>query len=359
MRILLCVFFLLPLQPICSQTTPLNVSAYISSPRRALVAPELPEIDDYWVANSFAWVNGILASYPPSLTETPARRPALQRLDDIFHMRSAPLRPSVLSFLQKRIDMAVLQMEQNKNENELRIWKLYNAGFVVRSGDLTIGFDLIPGVPGTDCKISQEAISRLVAQVDVLFISHEHTDHASLEMAEAFVRAGKTVIAPTGLWSNLPVSKQIIYPARSADQSIPINIRNQSLAVTAYPGHQGPVLNNIYYVQFPDGESVIHTGDQDPDSDQSSDRQWLQNIGRQHHVNVLLVDCWYANVTELIAGVHPDIVLPGHEDELAHTVDHREDYAQTYERFAQSSRPYVVMTWGESLQIQRKIDDHN
>jgi glyoxylase-like metal-dependent hydrolase (beta-lactamase superfamily II) len=354
MRKYLCIFSvaisILPLN-LRAQSTP-NVSAYVSSPRRALVAPELPEIGEPWTSNSLLWADAMLAAFPPALTEAPDRRPVLQRLDDIFHMQSAPQRQSVRTFLRRRMGAALLQMEQGDATGApTRVWKLYNAGFVVRSGGVTVGFDLIPGVPDSVCVMSEEQLARLVAQVDVLFISHWHPDHANRQMAEFFLKAGKPVIVPPGLWSDQPIAKNLTYPDRSPNRTFPVTVNHRSISVVAYPGHQGTVLNNVYFVRFPNGFGALHTGDQDLPSGQGGDRGWLENIGNQHHVNILLVDSWYANLSALIASVSPDVVIPGHENELRHEVPHREGYDQTYERLFHSSRPFVVMAWGESLRL--------
>jgi hypothetical protein len=53
------------------------------------------------------------------------------------------------------------------------------------------------------------------------------------------------------------------------------------------------------------------------------------------------------DVLRLIRGAQPALVLTGHENELGHTIDHREPNWLTYERFAGSAAPFVVMTWGE------------
>jgi L-ascorbate metabolism protein UlaG (beta-lactamase superfamily) len=346
------LFFVALAAPLClqSQVRP-EVSAYVSSPRRALVAPELPELDEAWVSNSLSWADAMLAAYPPGLPENPARRPVLQRLDDIFHMKSPAESPAVKSFLRTRTDVAITQMEQDRGTKSDQIWKLYNDGFVVRSGGVTVGFDVIPGVPRTGCVISHEQLIRLLAQIDVLFISHEHEDHANREVAELLLAAGKPVIAPPKLWEGQSFAAKLTYPTRDYSKAFSLPVRMYSLSVVVFPGHQGPVLNNIYWVKFPSGFTIVHMGDQGLIPHQGEDRQWLARIGDLYRVNVLLVDCWYADIDELVRNVRPDLVVPGHENELAHSIDHREDYAQTYERLANVSRPFVEMTWGEYLQL--------
>jgi hypothetical protein len=51
-------------------------------------------------------------------------------------------------------------------------------------------------------------------------------------------------------------------------------------------------------------------------------------------------------------GVNPNLILTGHENEMAHTVDHREDYTQTYNHLFGSAYPFIVMSWGEGYSVQ-------
>jgi hypothetical protein len=50
----------------------------------------------------------------------------------------------------------------------------------------------------------------------------------------------------------------------------------------------------------------------------------------------------------MIRGMKPQLVITGHENELGHTIDHREPYWLTYERIKPADRPGILMTWGES-----------
>jgi hypothetical protein len=70
-------------------------------------------------------------------------------------------------------------------------------------------------------------------------------------------------------------------------------------------------------------------------------------------VDVLLPNCWGNALDRTMRGINPKLVITGHENETAHTVDHREDYAQTYNRLFSSQYPAVVMTWGEAYYYRR------
>lgn len=50
-------------------------------------------------------------------------------------------------------------------------------------------------------------------------------------------------------------------------------------------------------------------------------------------------------------GYNPGLIIPSHENELGHTIDHREAYALNYSRW---NVPYdkIIMTWGELYHYQ-------
>lgn len=325
---------------------------FLSSPRRLLTAPELLDAPDEWIDRSLQWVNYILENYRPSVAEHPVRRAALIRIDDILHIRSAPGKTLVQNFYRERLERAIRDIEQTKVTEGMRIWKLYNDGFLVRTPAVSFAFDIVPGIRVPGFSISKELLERLVSQSDAMFISHMHNDHASADVARMFLANAKPVIAPEGLWSDIPdLSSRLTYPKRSTELVHSVRVRGGALVlkVVAYPGHQGAsVVNNVHVVTSPEGFTVVQTGDQSGAEGPGGDYDWLAQIGRDRRVDVLLPNCWANALGRIIRGVNPELVITGHENEMAHTVDHREDYTQTYNRLFEARYPAVVMAWGES-----------
>jgi len=326
-------------------------NTYLTSPRRAYTAPELHAAPDEWMARSFTWADDMFQRYPPAPAEHPARRAALIRLDDILHIEAAPRLPLVQRYYIERMERALVQIENTKVTSGLRIWKLYDHGFFIRTPRAAFAYDIVPGAPGiAGFRVSNEWIQRLAAQADVLFISHLHNDHANVEVAQAFLDKGKPVIAPTGLWSGQPIAARLTYPERSVDRVHTVG----AFKYIAFPGHQGStVLNNNHLVTTPDGYTLLHTGDQSTDAKTESDWDWIAKIGHRHKVDIYLPNCWMADLDRAVRGVNPRLVIPGHENEMAHTVPHREDYTQTYNRLHGIPYPALVMTWGESYAYER------
>ena len=93
----------------------------------------------------------------------------------------------------------------------------------------------------------------------------------------------------------------------------------------------------------------MQTGDQSNQEDFS----WIDEVGTNHRVDVLFPNCWTPDITRVIAGFKPSLVITGHENEMGHTIDHREPHWLTYVRLRDTDRPYIVMTWGESFHYRR------
>lgn len=330
---------------------------FVTSARRLFTAPELLDAPDEWVDRSLQWVDFTLDAYQPSLVEHPLRRAALTRLDDVLHIPSAPEKPLVQRFYRARMTRVVEEIERTKVTSGLRVWKLYNHGFLVRTPTVSFTYDLVPGVARAGLVIPPELMDRIVAQSDATFISHLHGDHASLDVARKFIAAGKPVVAPERLWKDqAAVAGALTVLERSTTRVHELRVRGgtQVLKVVAYPGHQGAtVLNNISLVTSPEGFTVVQTGDQWQMDQPGDDFEWITQIGRDHDVDVLLPNCWTNHLDRMVRGIDSQLVITGHENEMGHTVNHREDYTQTYNRLVGIPYPAIVMTWGEGFQYDR------
>jgi hypothetical protein len=147
-------------------------------------------------------------------------------------------------------------------------------------------------------------------------------------------------------------------------QTLAVKSGKQILKVIVYPGHQGEdIENNVSLVFTPEGLSFSHMGDQS----NSNDFEWIDLVGKKHVVDVLMPNCWTTDIVRVVKGFQPAVVITGHENELGHTIDHREPYWLTYQRREGSDRfggsrelgyatPLILMTWGESFVYKR--DDY-
>jgi L-ascorbate metabolism protein UlaG (beta-lactamase superfamily) len=128
-------------------------------------------------------------------------------------------------------------------------------------------------------------------------------------------------------------------------ESIRLPAKNISVTVGVYPGQQGNLPNNVYIITLPEGQTIVHTGDQDYTED------LVAKVGA-NNIDVLLVQCWMMPMEKFVSGIKPALVITGHENEMGHTVDHREAYWLSFKRMSGVNAPYVVMEWGESYLVK-------
>ena len=298
---------------------------------------------------SLSLVNEELIANPPSLQENMARKMALVMIDNVLHEEKAQHRPAVQAFYRERIENAIREIGTLQVESGAVIWKLYNHTFIVKTPSVTIGFDIQRGIPGNESfAFSKDLIKSLIDVTDVLFVTHYHGDHADDWVAGTFIEQNKPVITPPGLWEKLPVYKSVLHPERTVDklQTVNLPLKKKDLKVVVCPGHQGNnILNNVYLVYSPEGMCFAHTGDQS----NTEDLNWIDTIGDRYKIDVIMINSWsYYPGMRLAKGFRPRLIIPGHENELNHTIDHREPYWLNYVRLGDDpSFPWVQMATGE------------
>jgi len=335
-----------------------------------LIDPTLNKTQNLFLNNQaealLGQANKVFSKYPPNWPEPEARRTALMLLDGVLHDVYAPQRPPVQNFYKNRMRQAIEEIEQTEITKGARIWKLYDHGFVIRTKSVTIGFDLIRGrsARAEGFPVSEEVMERLIEQCDVLFISHRHGDHAEEWVAQTFIDKGKPVVAPSEVWKGKSIHKDITHLQRVPHtiQTLPVKGGKELLKVVIYPGHQGEnIENNVSLVITPEGLSFSQMGDQS----NSNDFEWIDEVGKNHVVDVLMPNCWTTDIVRVAKGFNPALIITGHENEMGHTIDHREPYWLTYQRREGSDRfggtkgigyetPLILMTWGESYHYKRE-----
>ncbi len=305
-------------------------------------------------------INKSLTQYSPQYPMPRERYTALLLLDAVLHDPFAAYRPPVQAFFHKRMESLLHQIENTKVEKGAIIWKLYNMGFIVRTATVTLAFDLVRGnsARSKDFELSDKIMNRFVHQCDALFISHRHSDHIDLGVAQEFIRQGKPVVAPPQVWKDKPIYNQIVHLKREAGIKQKLEIQNgvRKLNVVIFPGHQmSKIENNVSLVFTPEGLSFAHMGDQINENEFMVDYQWIDKVAEQHHVDVLMPPCWTNEIYRIVKGFDPELVIPGHENELGHPIDDRvpfwgdSEYLElTYPQLKNSDYPLLLMTWGES-----------
>jgi hypothetical protein len=206
-----------------------------------------------------------LLSNPPNTGDPFVRKQNILALDSILIQDSARTANSV-------INLYAFMMEKVKTELESKvykgasIWILYNDGFIVKTPEIIFAFDVVQGYSAWQTKLP----SKLIDQIRVLFISHEHSDHADPFVINRVITNGGFVVVPSEV-SNL------------GNVSMAVNDRCtlQGLRIKAYFGlHSVP--SRIYEVICPNGLKLLHTGD----NETSITLPEIENL------DVLLLNAW-------------------------------------------------------------------
>ncbi|MBV5314386.1 MAG: MBL fold metallo-hydrolase [Prolixibacteraceae bacterium] len=304
-------------------------------------------------------IQAILAKNSPNvLPEKRERMMAKLLIDAVFHEHFAVYRKPVQEFFRARVDQVIQELETTKVEKGVQIWKVYNMAFIARTKSVTIAFDLVSGITSgcPDFAMSPDQIDRLARQCDVLLISHRHPDHADKAVAEKFIELGLPVVAPEQVWKDEPIFSQITHLERSVDQTQKLKLKKCTLDLVVYPGHQMKSIdNNVYVVKTPEGITLAHIGDQINEGDFRMDWEWIDQVSKNHQVDVLMPNAWTTDIFRIAKGFDPRLIIPGHEIEMGHTVWDRlpfwgdDQYLElNYAELKKSRYPVVVNIWGES-----------
>jgi len=326
--------------------------------------PQLSQKDNDYLDRQAAvfldTVQTVLAKYPPVLKESKERGYAKLLLDAVFHEKFAAFRKPAQDFFHAQNIQLVKELETTKIKNGAKIWKVYNMGFIVRTQTVTIAFDLVSGITSgsRDFALPDSLMDRMVRQCDILFISHKHADHAEKAIATRFLGEGKPVVSPDQVWKGDSIATSILHPERVAEKVHSINLSgNRTLTVIAYPGHQMQSTdNNVVLVTTPDGITIAHTGDEINEGDFMPDFEWIDKVAKNHKVDILMPNAWTMDISRIVKGFNPALVLPGHELELGHSVWDRLPYwgddaylELNYKQLKASKYPVVALIWGESI----------
>ena len=287
-------------------------------------------------------VNEALDSCPPSPEPSLIRKQALYNLDAVLHDTKFDGSELVKDFAASRVDRVLKDFEKPMSGKEgIRIYKVYNDGFILRSSKAVVAVDLT-GKEGR--LIPDSLMTKVVDLCDVLFITHNHDDHCDGNVVEMFASKGKPVYAISNFATQ---DKRVNLIRYDAPKDLKVKLPGYSLKVKVFPGHQDDLINNVYVFTMPDGITAALLGDQY----NREDMAWIKTMKNVvPDLDVLCINCWSNDMADYLSGFSPKVVITGHEDELGHTIDHREAFWLTYYKMSEVYKvtvPYVIMAWGE------------
>jgi len=326
--------------------------------------------DQYaWIPQTHALVDKLEKIYGPARSDyapknrrdkknAEIRKNILKLLDYPLHVdnRSAYADPEMVEVFDKATEEylaggrgAALKWLEGKapEPGKLEICKVYNMGYFLRTSERTFAIDI--RWDGTE----REA-QKIAKKIDVIFLTHPHGDHFCETMLNAVVDEGKPIILPSDVLPAYQGGSKIII---TDDIISPINIAGINIQVLR--GDQGEnVPNNIYILDF-DGWRVVHQGD-------NARHEIEAKLSEMTAPDIVIAACW--NKTHSIlsalkaaqgADQRPLLYIPGHENEMQHTVDHRESYWELFNRADRLADPnfnyppYVLIDHGESISLTK------
>ena len=303
----------------------------------------------------FKLVDQALDEIPPMTNASLARKSVLYNLDALLHNTKFDNTEYLREFAFSRMDKVVEHFKTPVKKG-MEVCKVYNEGFVARTKSVSIAFDLVRGTylangihKGTDYRmVSDEQMAAIIDKCDVMFLSHNHADHVDRWVVDKFIAANKPVVAPTNILPDVQGVTHYRSETGVMDVEIPLKT-GVNLFVKIFPGLQRPLLNNVYVVTTPEGYSVCHTGDQ-------HDREglkWIETVRvNAPKIDALIINCWTNSLMKSIQGYNPRYVITAHENEMGHSIDHREAFWLTFDKFKECKYPYVVMAWGEGFLVK-------
>lgn len=226
-------------------------------------------------------LNNKINSIPPKNTSQ-QRLDLLIQIDDFVRnsVSGNSFSPKIFSFIKIRLDQALKEIPQTKvPKGNVKIWYIYNMGIIAKSEDKTIAIDL-----GAD--YVYPSISAFTKYIDILLITHFHSDHIGLSVLKEAINSGVAVIVPDDkvvLKKNMFVrdpngedAVSLLKRLNNANWNNLIYLNPQEktmikdIEITAYPsihvnnpdeeGSYFDIPINWYYVNL-HGFTILHMGD--------------------------------------------------------------------------------------------------
>ena len=265
------------------------------------VIPILPAFPSYLLAQGLTMeqIRENLLSNPPHTGNVLIRELTILALDNILKNDSSRTAPSVKAFYDSMMAKVETELRDPVSAGAA-IWMMYNHGFVIKTLNNVFAFDLVDGYSGWSGKLPAE----LLAQIEVLFISHRHGDHNDESVLTAVMNNGGFVVYPSesSIFGNTPMA---------AGDSINL----LGLEIKAHNAIHGVPLRT-YEVTTSSGLKFLHTGN-----------QTSVNLPDVKNLDLLLINAWMneSGSTSAVIGMRnainklkPEVMIPGHIQELGH-----------------------------------------
>lgn len=340
-----------------------------------------------WMIPAVNFATGLLARCEGCDESNPLRRAALEILDyplhvDNFSTDFSPEESKVfnemVTGLARRARQRVLKELTSVDvpSGQLRGWLLYNMGFALKGGGKIVLIDItdrpmaLPhrserGTKAPGRSWSEEEYREFAKVADMLLVTHLHGDHCSYALMRAFLEAGKALVLPCDpveQWLKRAVPGAEMFQSSHChrlSRDNPEAIEIAGVKVRNFNGHQGKQWPcNIYHLEI-GGVRFVHNGD-------NYDREKEALLGSCPPADVIIASSWN-NMSSLVQNAasarsfnfNSAMLIPSHENEMHHSVQHRESYRELYgspgRLPGRIRRPAAYpLFWGESFVFKRR-----
>jgi L-ascorbate metabolism protein UlaG (beta-lactamase superfamily) len=317
---------------------------------RILVYSTLVFLVSFWLSDqeaytqlyNFTEIRENLLMHRPQTGDPEIRKNSICSIDELVLGSYNQQHEQIYEFYRLMLEKAMMEIKTEKVEAGASVWQIYNHGFIVKTPSVLLGFDLYDYYGSANLK-------ELAYSLDVLFITHNHTDHLSPELEQAMVNLDKPVI-------------RYVNPAMShVSTSINVgdSINELYLLVTQHTGLHTGIAIQMFEVVTPEGIRIFHTGD----------NQTSETLPVIEDVDILLLNAWVneSGWTSSIEGsrnainkIKPVVTLPGHILELGHVM--AGTYSVPYSDVFMVNDidlgcEYHVLAWGERYHFDNTSND--
>jgi len=281
---------------------------------------------------------------------------------------------NIYSLVKIRLDQALKEIPSTQiPKGKIKIWYIYNMGVIAKTADKTVAFDLA----STDVYTNMADFTKYI---DVLVITHFHSDHFDMSVVKAALKNGVTVVIPGDKMTL--IGDQFVRDPSGEDAVSLIKKRDgidsnnfislkpeeettiKGIQITAYPAkhyfNEGQTVGdpNIantpsdWYLVNLSGFTLLHTGDA-----VSFD---YQPDFTNKHIDVFIIHDFDPMTNDSLIKLVPNakVILPLHAWELQHgpgninNMNYKnilDDFSNGYYKTLLGKTRFIPMVWGESI----------
>jgi len=266
------------------------------------------------------------------------REEAIIKLDNELKNNAARSSVELMSYYKHMLGQVATEMKEEVDSG-IRIWSMYNHGFIIKTPDTIFAVDLVKGYYGWENSVNFP--TEILEMIDVLLITHEHGDHNDPYIINQIINNSGYVVGPSETnIGNTPLAVGEFF-------------QTNGLKITAHDGvHSVPL--RMYEIETSNGIKIFHTGD----------NQMSSNLPTIENLDVLLLNAWInesgsshatTGMRNAIEAMNPKLMIPGHIQELGHEYDPQSNATRVPYEWAldvddiQLNADVSVLTWGENL----------